>query len=106
MREHIVKVRVNKEELAELDAVAARAGLTRSRMLRQLIANSSDGSVAPVPSRREVLDLLAAKARAGNVTAAIALERALRLAEPVAPESAKVGPISLDELRAELRVAR
>jgi hypothetical protein len=106
MREHIVKVRVNEEELAQLDAVAARAGLSRSRMVRQLIANSADGRFSAVPSRREALELLAAKARAGNVAAAIALERALRLTESVAPEQGKVGPISLDELRAELRIAR
>jgi hypothetical protein len=104
-RESVLRVRVTAQQLAELDAAAHAAGLTRSRYVRSLITGSGEGASA-VPSRREAIDLLAAKARGGNIQAIVALERALQLAEEPAPLPIRSGPVELEEARAELRVVR
>jgi hypothetical protein len=69
-----VEVRLTDEELAELDA--QRDGLPRAVYLRTLLHRPPE--VADVASRHESLALLTALARDGRVSAAIALERALR----------------------------
>ena len=84
---------------------AARAGLSRPRLLRQLISYGPHED-ASTPSRPEALGLLAASARAGSVPAMVALERALRLAEEPAPLPIRSGPVPLEEARAELKVVR
>ncbi len=90
---------MNDEELAELDARATEAGLTRSRLIRRVIANSPDEE-SPAPNRQEALALLAAAARSGNVQAMVALERALRLADdPAEALPVESGPVRLADLR-------
>ena len=67
---------------ARLDRLARERGLSRSELLRALLAEASGAPAAAPepPTRSEALELLAAKARSGNVAAVVALERALRLA--------------------------
>jgi hypothetical protein len=76
-REHEVKVRLDEDELALLDEM--RNGVTRAACLRSLIHKPPE--IADVASREESLALLTAMARDGKVSAAIALERALRGAD-------------------------
>jgi hypothetical protein len=105
-RDYVLRVRLNSQELAELDAAARKAGLTRARLARRLLARCGEDTPA-APDRREALELLAAAAREGNVPAMVALERALRLAREPDPALVKTGPISLDELTpGELRLVR
>jgi hypothetical protein len=105
-RDYVLRVRLSDEELAELDAAASRAGLTRARLVRQLLAGGRDAA-GTTPSRQEALGMLAEAAREGNVPAMVALERALRLAPEPELAPVKTGPIGLDELRpGELRVVR
>jgi Ribbon-helix-helix protein, copG family len=100
-------MRLSELERARLDRLADDRGLTRSELVRALLAEA-DGvpaaSAAP-PSRLEALELLQAKARAGNVVAMVALERALRLGgEPATSAPVKVGPVELAALSSsELR---
>ena len=74
-RRHEVMVRLNDDELVRLDklrpAVTARAVYLRN-LLREPPADRD------VADHREALAILSEMARAGRVTAAIALERALR----------------------------
>ena len=74
-RDNEVKVRLSDDELARLDELrppgASRAGFVRSPLREP----PKDGDVA---SRGEALAILTALARDGRVSAAIALERALR----------------------------
>ena len=74
-RPHEVMVRLNDDELARLDQL--RSGVTgRAVYLRNLLREPpTDRDVA---DRTEALAILSQLARAGKVTAAIALERALR----------------------------
>lgn len=69
----------------KLDALAATAGTTRSTMVRRLL-DSTSGAPAPVPmpTEAELLQMLAAKARDGSVSAALAL---LKRAEPICAAS-------------------
>jgi hypothetical protein len=54
------------------------------------------------PSRLEALELLAERAREGNVLAIVALERALRLGgEPAMPAPVRAGPVRLEEVTAD-----
>jgi ABC-type cobalamin transport system ATPase subunit len=74
-RQHEVMVRLNDAELARLDelrpAVTARAVYLRNLLHEP--PNRED-----VADHKQALAILSAMARAGKVTAAIALERALR----------------------------
>jgi hypothetical protein len=78
--EHEIKVRVDDDELAELDAI--RNGVSRAAFVRSLIRNPPE--VKDVASYEEALAILTAMARDGKVAAAIALQRALHDA-PQAP---------------------
>jgi hypothetical protein len=104
-REHIVRVRLDDAELAVLDAAAMGAGLSRPRMLRRLILNGPGDDTSTPVTREEALELLAMQARDGSAVAAAALARELRLApiEEVQPP-VKTGPVTLDEVRRELRL--
>lgn len=77
-REHEIKVRVNDDELAVLDEM--RNGVSRGAYLRSLIRRPLE--VGDVASKEEALTILSAMARDGRVTAAIALEKALRGEQP------------------------
>ena len=73
-REHAVKVSLNSDELARLDA--ARGRTERAVYLRRLLYAPPD--VSEVATHTEALGLLSRLARGGRTAAAIALERALR----------------------------
>ncbi len=73
-RRHAVMVRLNNAELACLDE--HRGGLSRAGYVRSLLREPPDREA--IADRNEVLALLTAQAREGKVSAAIALERALR----------------------------
>jgi hypothetical protein len=73
-REHIVKVALSDGELEQLDEL--RGGIPRPVYLRSLIQRPPE--VKDVASREEALGILTSLARDGRVSAAIALERALR----------------------------
>ena len=79
MREHEVKLRLDDDELARLDANRP-AGIPRAVYLRNRIRELSGHE--DIATLEEVLALLSEQARAGKVAAAIALERALRNAPP------------------------
>lgn len=67
-----VTVRLTDRMSAQLEAVADGQGVTCARFVRQLIAQAVAGKrvegLGP-PSEDELLDLLAEKARSGNVAA-------------------------------------
>lgn len=74
-RENEVKLRLSDPELARLDELRPR-GSSRAAYLRSLLREPpTDHQVA---SREEALAILTSLARDGRVSAAIALERALR----------------------------
>jgi Ribbon-helix-helix protein, copG family len=67
-----VTVRLTERMTAQLEAKASENGMNRARFLRNLITEAVDG--APVeapepPTYDELLELLAEKARQGNVSA-------------------------------------
>jgi Ribbon-helix-helix protein, copG family len=100
-------MRLAELDRARLDRLARARGLSRSELVRALLADA-DGAPATrpgAPSRLEALELLADKARTGSVVAMVGLERALRLGgEPAMPVPVKAGPVELEELtRDELR---
>ncbi len=74
-RQHEIMVRLNDAELARLDE-GRPAGIPRAVYLRGLLREPP--AREPIASREECLALLTAAAREGKVSAAIALERALR----------------------------
>jgi hypothetical protein len=73
-REHTVKVILSDAELEELDEL--RGGVPRAVWLRQAVHKPPES--VDVASREEALAILTSLARDGRVSAAIALERALR----------------------------
>jgi hypothetical protein len=72
-----LSVRLTDRMFRELDALAAERGINRTRLVRQLLeAGLRDRDSIPppdTPSEEELLDLLAEKARMGNVSAIRAL---------------------------------
>jgi hypothetical protein len=74
-RDHQVKVTLNVDELARLDELRPR-GTSRAACLRSLLREPS--REPEIASRDEALSILTSLARDGRVSAAIALERALR----------------------------
>jgi hypothetical protein len=70
-----VMVRFSDDELARLDELRP-SGTPRATFLRQLLQEPPSGN--EVATRTEALAILSRLARDGRVTAAIALERALR----------------------------
>jgi len=67
-----VTVRLTDRMSAQLEAVADAQGVTCARFVRQLIAQAVAGKRVEAlgsPSEDELLDLLAEKARSGNVAA-------------------------------------
>jgi hypothetical protein len=96
-------MRLSELDRARLDRLAHARGLSRSELVRRLLAEAEGAPATPAGvSRSEALHLLADKARSGNVLATIALERALRLGgEPAQPAPVRTGPVRLDELTAD-----
>jgi DNA-binding transcriptional ArsR family regulator len=97
-------MRLAELDRARLDRLARARGLSRSELVRALLAEAEGAPAArpSAPTRLEALELLADKARSGSVPAAIALERALRLGgEPAVLAPAKTGPVRLEELTAD-----
>ena len=76
LRRHAVTVRLSDAEVGRLDEL--RGGAGRANHLRQLLYEPPRARA--VASHEEVMGLLSEKARGGSVSAAIALERALRTA--------------------------
>lgn len=72
-----LSVRLADRMFHELDAMALERGVTRTRLVRQLLeAGLRDRDSIPAPDRpseEELLELLAEKARMGNVSAIRAL---------------------------------
>jgi predicted DNA-binding protein len=72
-----LSVRLTDRLFWQLDALAAERGISRTRLVRQLLeAGLRDADSIPpavTPSEEELLELLAEKARMGNVAAIRAL---------------------------------
>lgn len=71
----IVTARLSERLLRRLDELAAARGTTRSACLRAIIGEAalSPEERAALPDETELLELLAERARAGNVSAIKAL---------------------------------
>ena len=74
-RENELKIRLTDDEIARLDELRPR-GMTRAAFVRSLLRRPQ--REVEVASRAEALSILTGLARDGRVSAAIALERALR----------------------------
>lgn len=64
-----VSVRLSPSLLDRLDELAAARRLSRSAMLRALVAEAAPSVADEIPSERELLAITAERARAGNVSA-------------------------------------
>ena len=67
-----LSVRLTDRMFLRLDALAAERGVDRTRVVRQLLESGLRDRPAPpsdVPSEEELVELLAEKARMGNVAA-------------------------------------
>jgi hypothetical protein len=68
----MLSVRLPRRTIRQLDTLAAERGITRTRVVRQLLDAGLIGRPAPsseVPTEAELVALLAERARAGNVSA-------------------------------------
>jgi hypothetical protein len=74
-REHLIRVTMDRDELARLDELRP-SGTSRPAFLRSLLREPPRND--EVATREEALSILTSLARDGRVAAAIALERALR----------------------------
>jgi hypothetical protein len=74
-RPRAVTVKLNEDEYAVLEE-RCPAGISKPEFLRSFLREAP--ALADLPTRDEVLQSLWEMTRAGKVTAAIALERALR----------------------------
>jgi hypothetical protein len=100
-------MRLNGLDRERLDRLAKARGLTRTGVVRELLAEADAGDVPAAPTRSEALLLLFRQARAGSPSAAAALARELRLGDdPAAPaEPVNVGRVRARDLTAaELRL--
>jgi hypothetical protein len=73
-RPHTISVRLSDDEMARLDE-ARPSGVPRAVFMRQLLRDPAPPDVA---THQEVLGVLTSLTRDSSVTAAVALERALR----------------------------
>jgi Arc/MetJ-type ribon-helix-helix transcriptional regulator len=76
---HTISVHLTPEEVARVDEIRGE-GVSRSAFVRELLRRA--GPLDEAPTYPESLLLLARSARAGKVQAQVALERALRAADP------------------------
>jgi Ribbon-helix-helix protein, copG family len=78
----LVNAKVSGVLLRRLDAAARTRGRSRSALIREgierVLADEPSAGRGPVAGRDEALALLSDYARGGSVSAAIALEKALR----------------------------
>ena len=68
----MLSVRLPRRTIRQLDTLAAERGITRTRVVRQLLDAGLIGRPAPpsaTPSEAELVALLGERARAGNVSA-------------------------------------
>jgi hypothetical protein len=68
----MLSVRLPAATIAQLDALAVERGITRTRVVRQLLGAGLVGRPAPSsepPTEAELVALLSERARAGNVSA-------------------------------------
>jgi predicted transcriptional regulator len=78
-RTKLIGVRLSPALLERLDALAGLRGVSRSAVLRQLVAEAALAPADAVPGEAELLAVLAERARAGNVAAIrMLLEREAR----------------------------
>ena len=105
-----IQVKLSPEEYAHLATKAAALGLTKSATVRDALRKATSEAGAPAPTtelaRSEALELLAAAARDGSITAAAVLARELRI-EPVEQRPTVVAPVTVGSLPpGALRVVR
>jgi hypothetical protein len=81
----MLSVRLPTRTIEQLDALAAERGVTRTRVVRQLLDAGLIGRLAPSsepPSEAELVTLLSERARAGNVSAIRSLLVREHVADP------------------------
>ena len=92
--------RVPARTLARLDALARERGVTRTRLMRQALERLVDGVGSPSsvdpPDEQELLDLLAEKARQGNVAAIRSLLAREEMTDPRARAVALFQELALE----------
>jgi hypothetical protein len=93
----VIQARVSNEVLEDLDRRAKLAGMGRSQLVRELLAGPAP--VGGAASLGETLELLSARARAGVVSAQIALLRHLAVREHESEPARVDDPLAeVDEL--------
>jgi hypothetical protein len=81
----MLSVRLPMRTIEQLDALAAERGITRTRVVRQLLGAGLIGRPAPStepPTEPELVALLSERARAGNVSAIRSLLTREHLTDP------------------------